>query len=234
MGVPPARAESPGLDAPYGELEGKFPPAPSALRPRAGGRTVRGAGRSTAIPRRGPAPESLVTDIRYPIGPFALPADTGDAARRRWIDEISRAPAALRAAVDGLTPAQLDTPYGEGGWSPRQIVHHVADSHMNAYIRFKLALTENAPTIAPYDQASWAMLHDTARVPVDTSLALLDALHERWVAILRGMTPSDFERGYTHPEHRRVVPLVEATAMYAWHGRHHAAHITGLRKRNGW
>lgn len=177
---------------------------------------------------------STATDLRYPIGSFSAPTDTGDAARRQWIDEIARAPAAFRAAVDGLTPAQLETPYREGGWTVRQVVHHVADSHLNAYVRYKLALTEDAPTIKPYDQSSWALLRDSSVVPVETSLALLDALHERWVAILRGMTASDFARGYVHPEYQRVVPLSEVTAMYAWHGKHHAAHITGLRERSGW
>lgn len=175
-----------------------------------------------------------MTDLRYPVGKFTAPTSTSDSQRAALIDDVARAPAALRAAVAGLTPAQLDTPYRPGGWTVRQVVHHVPDSHINAYLRFKQALSEDTPTIKPYDQDVWVTLPDTPATPVDVSLALLDALHARWVTLLRAMRPSDFERGYEHPEYRRVVPLSEALANYAWHGRHHVAHITSLRERSGW
>jgi len=178
--------------------------------------------------------EVAVTDLRYPVGKFTPPASISESQRTTLIDDVSRAPAALRAAVAGLTPGQLDTPYRPGGWTVRQVVHHVPDSHINAYVRFKQALSERTPTIKPYDQDVWVTLPDTAATPVDVSLALLDALHARWVTLLRAMRPSDFERGYDHPEYERFVPLSEALASYAWHGRHHVAHITSLRERNGW
>ena len=175
-----------------------------------------------------------MTDLRYPVGKFTPGASVSDSQRKALIDDIARTPAAMRSAVAGLTPAQLDTPYRPGGWTVRQVVHHVPDSHMHAYLRFKLALSENTPTIMPYDQDVWVTLPDTPATPVDVSLALLDALHARWVTLLRAMRASDFERGYQHPELGRVVPLSEALGSYAWHGRHHVTHITSLRERNGW
>lgn len=175
-----------------------------------------------------------MTDLRYPVGKFTPPTSMSESQRTALIDDVARAPAALRAAVAGLTPAQLDTPYRPGGWTVRQVVHHVPDSHINAYVRFKQALSERTPTIKPYDQDVWVTLPDTPATPVDVSLALLDALHARWVTLLRAMRPLDFERGYDHPEYERFVPLSEALASYAWHGRHHVAHITSLRERNGW
>lgn len=138
----------------------------------------------------------------------------------------------LRAAVEGLTEAQLDTPYRPGGWTVRQVVHHVPDSHLNAYIRMKLALTEDGPTIKPYDENLWAELSDS-RMPVDASLSLMDALHRRWVTVLRSLQPADFARTFLHPE-AGVVSLDRLIALYAWHGRHHVAHITSLRQRMGW
>jgi uncharacterized damage-inducible protein DinB len=176
----------------------------------------------------------MAADLRYPVGKFEYDGVATPQARARRIEEISRAPAALREAVKGLSPKQLDTPYREGGWTVRQLVHHVPDSHLNAYVRFKLALTEDTPTIKPYDQERWAELADTRTVPPEVSLALLDAVHERWVAVLRAMTPADWQRAYRHPEYNRVVPLDEVLAMYAWHGRHHVAQITALRQREGW
>lgn len=173
-------------------------------------------------------------DPRYPVGKFAYDGDRSTEARSAHIDVLAALPAQLAASVHGLTAAQLDTPYRDGGWTVRQVVHHVPDSHMNAYVRFKLALTEPSPTIRPYDEASWARLSDVREVPVETSLALLDALHARWVALLRGMSDADFARGYVHPDHGRLVPLDEALAMYAWHSRHHLAHVTRLRDRMGW
>ena len=178
--------------------------------------------------------EVAVTDLSYPVGRFVPPTTTSDSQRTALIDDVGRTPAAMRTAVAGLTAGQLDTPYRPGGWTVRQLVHHVPDSHINAYLRFKQALTEDTPTIKPYDQDVWVRLPDTTATPVDVSLALLDALHTRWVTLLRAMEPSDFERGYLHPEYTRFVPLSEALAQYAWHGRHHVAHITSLRQRSGW
>ena len=174
------------------------------------------------------------TDLRFPIGKFARPDQVTDAQRHAWIEDIAHLPNTIRAAVAGLQAAQLDTPYRPGGWTVRQVVHHVPDSHVNAYVRFKLALTETEPTIKPYEEAQWAELPDTGATPPEVSLALLDALHARWVTLLRAMSPADFKRGYIHPEHGRFVPLEEALALYAWHSRHHVAHITSLRERNGW
>ena len=171
------------------------------------------------------------SDPRYPIGHWAAP-DAAPGTAARLIDTIAGAPAALRAAVDGLTDAQLDTPYREGGWTVRQVVHHVADSHMNAYVRIKKALTEDAPAITPYEEARWAELPDS-RLPVAPSLALLDALHARWVVTLRALGPAELARPYLHPE-TGAVPVRTALGIYAWHGAHHAAHVTGLRGRMGW
>jgi uncharacterized damage-inducible protein DinB len=175
-----------------------------------------------------------MTDLRYPIGRFTLPTEITEPQRAGWIDDVACAPSALRAAVTGLSPAQLDTPYRPGGWTVRQVVHHVPDSHLNAYTRFKLALTEAEPTIKPYDEARWAELRDTAVVPTDISLTMLEALHARWVGLLRSMSPAEFGRTFRHPEHGRIFTLDETLAIYAWHGRHHVAHITTLRERNGW
>jgi len=173
-------------------------------------------------------------DLRYPIGTFSFEGEATDAQRRRWIEEIDKAPAALRAGVAGLTPDQMDTPYRPNGWTVRQVVHHLPDSHLNAYVRFKLALTEDEPTIKPYDEARWAELADTRTVSPDVSLTLLESLHERWVALLQSMTPKEFRRTFHHPEQGRSLTLEEVLAMYAWHGRHHVAHITSLRTREGW
>ena len=139
----------------------------------------------------------------------------------------------MRAAVAGLTPERFDTPYRPGGWTVRQVVHHVPDSHMNAYVRFKLALTEDEPTIKPYEEAAWAELADSASTPADVSLTLLETLHDRWVRLLRSMTEADFARKFRHPQ-LGVVPLDKNLALYAWHGKHHVAHITSLRQRMGW
>ncbi len=172
-------------------------------------------------------------DPRYPIGPFQWEGKWDDEARQRAIEEIAEAPARLRAAVRGLSAEQLDTPYRAGGWTVRQVVHHLPDSHLNAYTRFKLALTEERPTIKPYDEQKWAELADTKKTPVETSLALLEALHQRWVVLLRSLTAADFARGFAHPE-RGPMTLDETLALYSWHGRHHVAHITSLRERMGW
>ncbi len=174
-----------------------------------------------------------MTDLRYPIGRFTPHRDVTPDGRKALILAIADAPRRLRHATTGLTEAQLQTPYRPGGWTIRQVVHHVPDSHMNAYIRFKLALTEANPTIRPYDEAAWALLADTARTPIDESLALLDALHRRWVVLLESLQASDFARQLTHPEHGPVT-LEWMLQHYAWHGRHHTAHVTALRQREGW
>lgn len=173
-------------------------------------------------------------DLRYPIGAFEAPARATAEDRARWIGEIAALPAQLRAAVSGLSDPQLDTPYRPGGWTVRQVVHHLPDSHLNAYVRFKLALTEEAPTIKPYDEAVWAQLPDTRDTPPEVSLTLLDALHRRWATLLRSMRAEDFARTLVHPEHGRALSLEWMLAQYAWHGRHHLAHVTGLAERTGW
>jgi hypothetical protein len=164
-------------------------------------------------------------DPRYPVGPFELSGEITEARRREWIDQIARLPGEFRAAVDAAGPARLDTPYRPGGWTVRQVVHHVPDSHMNAFVRFKLALTEQEPTIKPYDEARWAELADVRETPVEVSLALLDALHQRWVALLRALSTADLQRTFYHPEQRRARTLEWALAQYAWHGRHHTGHV---------
>jgi uncharacterized damage-inducible protein DinB len=173
--------------------------------------------------------------LRYPTGRFhrpGRPLESGE--RRQMIDSIARTPADIRAAIRGLSDAQLDTPYRPDGWTVRQVVHHVPDSHMNAFIRFKLALTEDTPTIKPYDEAAWAKLSDAKDTPIETSLTLLTSLHERWVGLLRAMSPSDFSRKLNHPDWDAPLSLDVMLALYSWHGPHHTAHITNLRKRMGW
>jgi hypothetical protein len=173
-------------------------------------------------------------DLRYPIGPFAYQGTQSADARLECIARIDATPANLRRAVAGLTDAQLDTPYREGGWTVRQVVHHVPDSHLNAYTRFRLALTEPTPTIRPYYENLWAELPDARGAPIEISLALLETLHRRWLLLLRSLQPGDWSRRYLHPEHGREWTLDEVLAMYAWHGDHHTAHVTRLRDRMGW
>ncbi len=170
-------------------------------------------------------------DLRYPIGRWTVP-DAAPATRHALVAAVAEAPAALRAAVAGLDDAQLDTPYRDGGWTVRQVVHHVADSHMNAYVRCKKAFTEPGAPITAYEEALWADTAD-ARLAPEVSLALLDALHERWATFLRALSPDQLARGYGHPE-MGTVPLRTALAIYAWHGAHHTAHVTRLRERMGW
>jgi uncharacterized damage-inducible protein DinB len=172
-------------------------------------------------------------DARYPVGRFEWHGSMTEAARQELIGQIAEAPARLRAAVEGLNDEQLATPYRPGGWTVRQVVHHLPDSHLNAYVRFKLALTEDKPTVKTYDQDRWAQLPDSEGVPVETSLRLLTSLHERWVHLLRSMSEEDFARTLNHPD-LGTVDLNRMLALYAWHGRHHVAHITALRERMGW
>lgn len=176
-----------------------------------------------------------MTDLRFPIGPFQDHARdrTTAAERSALMDEIAAAPARLREAVAGLDDAQLDTPYRAEGWTVRQVVHHLADSHVNAYARFRWALTEEAPTIKPYDEKEWARLPDATTAPVAVSLDLLDALHTRWLILLRAMSPEDFERRWVNPDLGELSVDV-LLQIYGWHGKHHVAHITSLREREGW
>ena len=173
-------------------------------------------------------------DPRYPIGPFAYQGAQTPDDLLDCIARIAATPANLRRAVAGLTDAQLDTPYRDGGWTVRQVVHHLPDSHLNAYTRFRLALTEPTPVIRPYFEHLWAELPDARSAPIEVSLGLLEALHRRWLMLLRSLQPADWERRYLHPEHGREWTLDEVLAMYAWHGDHHTAHVTRLRDRMGW
>jgi DinB superfamily len=174
-----------------------------------------------------------MTDPRFPIGKFHYEGPLTESQRAQLIVNIEHTPAALRTAVNGLSQQQLDTPYREGGWTVRQVAHHVPDSHMNAYVRYKLALTEDDPTIKPYAEDRWANLADTQSTPVEVSLALLDSLHTRWVQLLRSLKQEDWKRTFRHPE-LGSVSLERNLALYSWHGQHHVAHVTELRKRMGW
>jgi hypothetical protein len=174
----------------------------------------------------------MEVDLRYPIGKFDRLETLTPEQRREHIEAIAATPARLASAVAGLKPEQLDTPYRPGGWTVRQVTHHIPDSHMNAYVRFKLALTEDEPTIKPYMEDRWAELAD-AKAPIEPSLALLENLHKRWVLLLRSLTPAEWARKLRHPE-LGFLTLDQSLAIYGWHGRHHVAHITSLRERNGW
>ena len=171
--------------------------------------------------------------LKYPIGRAQRSASYSPEQRDAMLLQLEGQPAALRAAVAGLDDAALNTPYRHGGWSVRQVVHHVADSHLNAYIRIKLGLTEQEPTVKPYDQDAWVQLADVTTVPPAVSLTLFEATHARLLPVLRAMAPADFRRGLMHPENGRMT-LDDVVAMYAWHGDHHVAHILGLRGRSGW
>jgi len=174
-----------------------------------------------------------MTDPQYPIGKFVLDPDATPEKRKRWIEEVAAAPAMFRKAVAHLKDAQLDTPYREGGWTLRQVIHHMSDSHLHTLVRFRVALTEDQPAITGYDPAKWGELPDAKTGPVDVSLALLDAIHARWILLLKSMTPADFARAFRRPD-GQVVTLDRALQLYAWHGKHHAAQITGLRQRMQW
>jgi uncharacterized damage-inducible protein DinB len=174
-----------------------------------------------------------MTDPRYPIGPFVPPPEFTPARRREYIDQLAAVPGRLREAVGGLTEGYLEHPYREDGWSVAQVVHHVADSHINAYVRFKLAVTEDNPPVKAYNEALWAGLADASTTDVRASLDLLASLHARWVAFLRSLDDAQFSRTYHHSA-MGPVTLDHALALYAWHGRHHTAHITALRERMGW
>ncbi len=171
--------------------------------------------------------------MRYPIGVFKKPNEITDDLLKSWIEDIEALPSLLKKAVDGLSEEQLELPYRPEGWTLRQTVNHVADSHINAYCRFKLALTEDIPTIRPYEEQFWAELEDGKNGPIEWSLTLLEVLHKRWIMLLKSMTEEQFERTFVHPATQQANSLRTVTGMYSWHGRHHTAHITELRKRLG-
>jgi uncharacterized damage-inducible protein DinB len=172
-------------------------------------------------------------DLRFPVGKFHYEGSPNDQRKQTFLQEVEQTPTKLKAAVKGLSDAQLDTPYRPDGWTVRQVVHHMPDSHVNAYVRFKLALTEDDPTIKPYAEDRWAELSDTKATPIEISLTLLDSLHDRWVRLLRSLTPEQWKRTFRHPE-MGPMTLEKTLALYAWHGRHHVAHVTELRKRMSW
>ncbi len=174
-----------------------------------------------------------MTDLRYPIGRFQMQPVAADDQRLQCIRDIAETPARLRAAVRGLSDPQLDTPYRPDGWTVRQVVHHLPDSHLNAYIRFKLTMTEQEPAIKTYIESEWAQLPDARTAPIDISLALLESLHKRWVLFLETLTQSDLQRKFHHPDHG-LMNLEFLLRLYSWHGRHHVAHVTALRERMGW
>ena len=175
----------------------------------------------------------MTTDLRYPIGRFERSTEFSDTSRAAAVAAIASAPAALRRSVHGLSNSQIDTPYRPEGWTVRQLVHHVADSHLNAYVRHRLALTEDNPTIKPYDENLWAELADAKSAPIESSLQMLEAMHERWVRSIKVMEAPHFSRTLNHPD-RGPMTLDLMLELYAWHGKHHVAHVTELRKREGW
>ena len=177
--------------------------------------------------------EKELNQLRYPVGRFSAPNEISTEQIKTYIKTIEESPIKYRKAVQDLNEEQLDTPYRPDGWTIRQVVHHVPDSHLNSYVRFKLGLTENIPTIKPYDEAKWAELDDSKDTPVEVSLTLLESLHKRWVALLRSMTEKDFQKTINHPE-RGEMRLDKMLALYDWHCKHHLAHIINLRKRMGW
>lgn len=178
--------------------------------------------------------EVTTNDERYPIGHFE-PQPYSEALKTKWLRDLRFLPADLELAIQSFDEYQLDTPYREGGWTVKQLVHHVADSHINAYIRFKLALTEDNPTIKPYEEKDWANLPDVSSVPVNVSVTLLHALHRRWLAAVENFTEEEFTNHHIyHPEQKKQISLWHLSGMYAWHGRHHVAHITKLKEQKGW
>lgn len=173
------------------------------------------------------------TDLRYPIGRYKSPENISSAQRTDWIDQIARLPDQLRKAVDGFSDGQLDTPYRPGGWTVRQVIHHLSDSHINSYTRFRLALTEDTPSIKSYEEAAWAELPDARQSRIEPSLMILDGLHERWSMLLRGLSEAQFARTFRHSE-LGAIRLDWTAGLYAWHSRHHLAHVTNLSQRMGW
>ena len=175
-----------------------------------------------------------IEQLKYPIGKYKSPDVVTESQIRTWISEIEAAPAMLRKTVERLSDAQLSTPYRDGGWTVRQTVHHIPDSHLNAYCRFKLTLTEERPTIKPYFEDRWAELEDGRNAPIEASLRLLESVHIRWLILLRAMKPADFKRTYFHPEYKKEFTLEYVLGLYAWHGKHHVAQIQNLKERMKW
>ncbi len=172
--------------------------------------------------------------LRYPLGPWTWPQSVSSEDIVGWTREIAALPAQVHAAIAGLDDPQLDTPYRPEGWTVRQVVHHIADSHLNSQCRFRWALTEDEPTIKPYDQPAWGALPDCLSAPIEPSLLMIEGLHQRWVALANSLTPEQWKRQFFHPEHSQPLRLDKTLGMYAWHGKHHVAHITRLRERSGW
>ena len=175
----------------------------------------------------------MTTDPRFPIGKFSFDGTLTPQQKQECLDDIEQTPARLRNAVRGLNDQQLDTPYRDGGWTVRQVVHHLPDSHVNSYVRFKLALTEDEPTIRTYMEDRWAELPEARKAPIEVSLAFLESLHQRWILFLRNLSDADWKRSFRHPE-LGLMSLEKTLALYAWHGRHHVAHVTALREKMGW
>ena len=172
-------------------------------------------------------------DLKYPIGKYIV-QPFSDKQWQEWLNDIKFLPQHLENAILNLDEAQLATPYREGGWTLKQLVHHVADSHMNAYIRFKLGLTEDNPVIKPYDEAAWAEMSDTRNLPINISLTILHAVHSRWNEVLKNMSREELDRTVVHPQHNKVMTLWDLLGMYAWHSKHHVAHVTALKERMRW
>ncbi len=172
--------------------------------------------------------------LMYPVGRYQKPEAFTQELKNEWLNVLANMPSWLDASIENLDEAQLQVPYREGGWTIPQVVHHIADSHLNAFVRVKLALTEENPTVKPYDEKAWAELPDTKVVPVNVSVTLIHALHRRLVALLENISNEDWQRTYYHPEHKRNFPIWEVVALYAWHSRHHTAHIRNLRETQGW
>lgn len=192
-----------------------------------------GTGGSAELPEFFDSPGRAPDEVRYPLGRFAPEERIGAAKRRACIAELEALPAALRAAVEGLGAARLETPYRPGGWTVRQVVHHVADAHLNAYVRFRLALTEDRPAVKTWEEGAWAELPDARGAALETSLSLVDGLHRRWVELLTSLDREAFRRTFRHPEWGDV-DLDHLLQLYAWHGRHHVAQLASLRRRAGW
>ena len=178
--------------------------------------------------------DAQLEKLRYPLGRFRFNSNADEKEIKKWISNIEKLPTNLQKALKGLNEKKLDTPYREGGWMVKQVVHHLADSHMNAFIRIKLALSENTPTIKPYREAEWAEMNDVKKVSASVSLALLEALHHRWTVLNKGIQAVDLSRTVFHPEKKRKVTIREFLCLYSWHSLHHCAHITSLRKRMEW
>ena len=181
-----------------------------------------------------PSDATDMEDLRYPIGKYTPPETIDAAVIESWIEEIEQLPVLIRAAVEGLNDAQLDTPYRPEGWTVREVTHHVSDSHLNSIIRFKWTLTENEPTIKAYGQQSWVETPDVEGTPVEVTLQFLESLHSKWVYLLKSIAPADWDKAFIHPETQKRITLRWLLGLYAWHGKHHVAHIEALKKREGW